>query len=404
MFAMKLVIAFAAIFASVLAGRADQPAPNTLTPAEIAEGWILLFDGKTTFGWNVEGDAKIDQGDLLLGKEKSATVETTSKFGNAILEFDFDFLTGFIDEPFEVVFHVNDMPFRQPDRPAAPWRSGKVSITIEGKADGKSTFHSITEGTGHRRGLSGGVPLMGTGNMKPSPIKFGIQAGHQVRLSNIKLKPLGIVSLFNGKDLTGWHPYTGPDAKSKFSVTPEGTLHIENGKGDLQTDKQWSDFLLQIECRTNAPALNSGVFFRCLPNKYQQGYEAQIQNSFLPAATKEYTIDRYDPKTHKLLAKEKVKFDSYDYGTGAIYRRIPARFKVANDKEWFTMTVLAEGRHMGVWVNGIMVTDWTDNRPDNENGRNGFKAGPGNISLQGHDPTTNLDFRNFRIVDLAPKK
>ena len=152
------------------------------------------------------------------------------------------------------------------------------------------------------------------------------------------------------------------------------------------------------------PALNSGVFFRCLPDKYQQGYEAQIQNSFLPAATKEYVIEKYDPQTHKLLAKDKVKYDSYDYGTGAIYRRIPARFKVAKDKEWFTMTVLAEGRHMGVWVDGIMVTDWTDNRPDNDNGRNGYKAGPGNISLQGHDPTTNLDFRNIRIVDLSPKK
>lgn len=240
--------------------------------------------------------------------------------------------------------------------------------------------------------------------MEPSTIRFSIQEGHQVRLRNIKLKPNGMTSLFNGKDLTGWHPYTGPDAKSKFSVTPERTLHIENGKGDLQTDKQWSDFLLQIECRTNAPALNSGVFFRCQPNKYQQGYEAQIQNSFSPKKDfKEYTIERFDPQTHKLIAKDKVKYDSYDYGTGAIYRRIPARFKAANDKEWFTMTVLAEGRHMGVWVNGIMVTDWTDNRPDNDNGRNGFKAGPGNISLQGHDPTTNLDFRNIRIVDLSKK-
>jgi hypothetical protein len=48
-----------------------------------------------------------------------------------------------------------------------------------------------------------------------------------------------------------------------------------------------------------------------------------------------------------------------------------------------------------------MVTDWTDNRPLNDNARNGCKLDAGNLSLQGHDPTTNLDFRNIRIVDLA---
>ena len=38
---------------------ADEKAkPNTLTPKEIEDGWILLFDGETTFGWKVDGEAK----------------------------------------------------------------------------------------------------------------------------------------------------------------------------------------------------------------------------------------------------------------------------------------------------------------------------------------------------------
>jgi hypothetical protein len=91
-----------------------------------------------------------------------------------------------------------------------------------------------------------------------------------------------------------------------------------------------------------------------------------------------------------------------DYGTGAIYRRQPARFQVAKDREWFTMTVAAHGNHMAVWVNGIQVTDWTDNRPPSDNARNGCKLnlGKGPISLQGHDPTTDLNFRNIRIAEL----
>ena len=31
-------------------GQAQAPM-NTLTPAEVADGWTLLFDGRTTSGW-----------------------------------------------------------------------------------------------------------------------------------------------------------------------------------------------------------------------------------------------------------------------------------------------------------------------------------------------------------------
>ncbi|HEV3144559.1 MAG TPA: DUF1080 domain-containing protein, partial [Gemmataceae bacterium] len=89
--------------------------------------------------------------------------------------------------------------------------------------------------------------------------------------------------------------------------------------------------------------------------------------------------------------------------TGAIYRRQPARKVVSSDHEWFTMTIAAHGNHLATWVNGYQVTDFTDTREPNENARNGSKTGKGAISLQGHDPTTNLDFRNIRIVELPAK-
>jgi hypothetical protein len=38
-----------------------------------------------------------------------------------------------------------------------------------------------------------------------------------------------------------------------------------------------------------------------------------------------------------------------------------------------------------------------------DNARNGCKLEKGPISLQGHDPTTDLSFRNIRIAEL-PKK
>jgi hypothetical protein len=124
------------------------------------------------------------------------------------------------------------------------------------------------------------------------------------------------------------------------------------------------------------------VFFRCLPNQYQNGYEMQIQNGY----------------------KDDDRTKPADFGTGAIYRRIPARKVVSNDHEWFTMTLVAHGNHVATWVNGYQTVDWTDTRPPNENPRNGSKTGPGHLSLQGHDPTTDLSFRNLRIAELPDKK
>ena len=54
-------------------------------------------------------------------------------------------------------------------------------------------------------------------------------------------------------------------------------------------------------------------------------------------------------------------------------------------------------------MDGVHVVDWTDNRPANDNARQGYRAAPGGISIQGHDPTTDLSFRNIRIAELAGK-
>ena len=91
-------------------------------------------------------------------------------------------------------------------------------------------------------------------------------------------------------------------------------------------------------------------------------------------------------------------------GTGGIFRRQEARRVVANDFEWFHKTIVADGPHMAVWVNGIQVSDWTDDREPHQNPRKGKRLEKGTIILQGHDPTTDLSFRNLRIVEMAPRQ
>ena len=280
---------------------------------------------------------------------------------------------------------------------ASQWHRCRIKASYrKGYFETRAEINPV-RGAGQRGGRMEGfscAPFLST-------IGFEVAKGDKLSIRNIKLRPDNMKSLFDGKDLTGWKEF--PDRKSKFTVTKEGWLSIKNGPGDLQTTGQWADFILQLECRTNGDNLNSGVFFRCQPGKYQQGYEAQIQNQHAKTP-KAYTIDVYDPQTHQLKEKQKVENWSQDYGTGAIYRRVPARRAVAKDREWFTMTVVTHGRHIATWVNGIQVVDWTDNRPDSDNGRNGFRSEKGPISLQGHDPTTDLSFRNIRIADLAGEK
>lgn len=110
------------------------------------------------------------------------------------------------------------------------------------------------------------------------------------------------------------------------------------------------------------------------------GYECQIQNGMKDG-------DRNKPQ---------------DCGTGGFYRRSDARRIVANDLEWFHLTLIASGPHMASWVNGIQVSDWTDTpAKPHENPRSGLRVEKGTLMIRGHDPTTDLSFRNLRTAEMA---
>ncbi len=49
-----------------LPAKAQQPAANSLSASEAADGWILLFDGRTLSGWSPTGDAdwKVEEGTI----------------------------------------------------------------------------------------------------------------------------------------------------------------------------------------------------------------------------------------------------------------------------------------------------------------------------------------------------
>jgi hypothetical protein len=73
-----------------LAAAAQQPAANSLSASEKAEGWILLFDGRTMSDWSPTGDVdwKVDDG-TITATTGVGFLSTTRPFGN--FEFKTDF-------------------------------------------------------------------------------------------------------------------------------------------------------------------------------------------------------------------------------------------------------------------------------------------------------------------------
>ena len=367
-------------------------APNTLSEKELNDGWILLFDGETTFGWKPTSDAnwQVADGVISVDSGKRGLLNTTTQFGDYVLKVDFRAPQGTNSGIFLRTAAQPTNPgvdcyeLNIADESVSPFPTGSFVGREKAKAahdiSAWRTFTVKAEG-GHFS-----VSLDGHGVLDyidPRPLGrgyIGLQFNQgKVEFRNIKLKPLGLVNIFNGRDLTGWKVF--PGRKSKFTVTPDGALNVKNGNGQLEFQQPVADFVLQLEIFSGGKHLNSGIFFRNIPGEFWQGYESQIQNGYEDG-------DRTRP---------------IDYGTGAFYRRQKARKVVPNDFEWFHKTLIAEGDHMAVWVEGYQVSDWTDTREPHDNPRNGKRLAAGTIAIQGHDPTTDLSFRKLRLTAIPPR-
>ncbi len=362
-----------------------------LSEDEIADGWISLFDGQTLYGWRAatKTDWKVVDGTIQATTGEVGLLCTTTQFADYILRLEFR-----ADEGTNSGIFLRTPP--QPQSPtydcyelniAPPSNSfptgslvGRRKATPECEPGQWHMFEIKVEGPKIEIKLNGEVVNTFEEEQYLGKGFIGLQHNEgTIRFRNISLKPLGLESIFNGQDLTGWKTY--PEMETEFTVTPAGEIHAQNGPGQLETEGQYANFVLQLDVKTNAENLNSGVFFRSIPGDRMMGYESQIHNG----------IEAGDP-TKPL-----------DAGTGAIFRRTQARKVVSKDQEWLTKTLIAEGAHISVWVNGYQVTDWTDTRAPDLNPRRGLRLEAGTIILQGHDPTTDVLFRNFQIQELPER-
>ncbi len=86
---ITFLILISALILSFCGKKEEPQIPNTLSNVETAEGWKLLFDGKTLEGWQFKpGGWTIEEGAMAL-VGKGGTIWTRDQYGNFIFDCEF---------------------------------------------------------------------------------------------------------------------------------------------------------------------------------------------------------------------------------------------------------------------------------------------------------------------------
>jgi hypothetical protein len=115
----------------------------------------------------------------------------------------------------------------------------------------------------------------------------------------------GWISLFNGKDLSGWVKVHDVQAEVR-----EGLLHIGKGMGWLRTEREFGDFILEFEWRALDEQYDSGIFFRAgLEGKPwpDRSYQVNLRHDMLGGLVKGFKVV-VPAETPKMPLNQWVKF------------------------------------------------------------------------------------------------
>ncbi len=196
-------------------------------------------------------------------------------------------------------------------------------------------------------------------------------------------KTEGFVPIFNGNDMSGWV------GNLKDYIPRNGTIVCDpsqGGRGNLYTDKEYSDFIMRFEFQLT-PAANNGLGIRT-PLEGDAAYvgmELQILDN--------------EADVYKNL-------QVYQYH-GSIYGVIPAKRGFLKPVgEWNYQEVIAEGNHIKITLNGTVILDGDIAQASknfietaDHQKHPGLSNKSGHIGFLGHG--SEVAFRNLRIKDLS---
>ena len=187
--------------------------------------------------------------------------------------------------------------------------------------------------------------------------------------------------LFDGTSLKNWTSLEGESVEKGWRIS-DGTIHRhKEGGGDIISRETYENFILEFEWKVSEVG-NSGVKYRA---RGKLGLEYQILDDAKHADGKKPS--RRAAGLYDLVAAPDSK-------------------PVSPTGEWNSARIVAKGRFLEHWVNGVKVMsveqstdDWNERFAASKYAkREGFGFGAGHILLQDHhDPVW---FRNIRIKRL----
>jgi len=190
----------------------------------------------------------------------------------------------------------------------------------------------------------------------------------------------GWISLFNGKDFTGWK--VGGD-QNTFTVK-DGAL-VANGPvahafydGPVN-NHDFKNFELMVDVKA-APNSNGGIYFHTTFQESgfpKKGFEVQVNNTFV----------RDPVKSGSLYHVKDVGVDDIK--------------DITKDNEWFTEHIVVKDKNVKISLNGKEVVNWTQTA-EWTGGREGSGRviDHGTFALQGHDPNSTVHYKNIRVKPL----
>jgi len=204
----------------------------------------------------------------------------------------------------------------------------------------------------------------------------------------------GTVSLFNGRDLSGWHadvPKMDNDSslKSPFLVRNGMLVSMGTPGGHLITDKVYKNYRLEVTYRFAGVPGNCGVLVHAsTPRALYDMFPKSIEVQMMHENAGDFWCIVEDIKVPDMEARRGPKEEwGITEGKG---RRI-LNLTDGSEKpigEWNDMVIECVGNSVKVWVNGELVNHGTD-----------CTADEGNIALQAEGSEV-----EFRRVELTPLK
>ena len=203
----------------------------------------------------------------------------------------------------------------------------------------------------------------------------------------------GFTDMFDGKTLNGWKGDTGywrvENGEIVGEVTPAKPL--KNNTFLIWTGGEPGDFEFKAEFKIN-PEGNSGVQYRSEELKdiplALKGYQADIDGA------NTYTGQNYEERGRGFLAMRgqivELKAGEKPVVTGSLGSSDSLKALIKSN-DWNTIDIIAKGNHMKHYINGVLMSEATDN--DATAGK-----AKGVIGLQVHVmPAMKVEYRNLKI-------